>query len=197
MESIEHLFQNMGASYTFAKIAGYAVPVLIGLIAWLIVKRFLRLRILKIISFILLVPGVFGLVFILNPIYEGDFSNNAHVIVAQGELKTDAPRLFVITIPGCPFCMQSIMRMKDFKKSHPEVSIQYLVCSKDQEAAKIYQDMAGDSFPVSLAKEPDAMGKVAGGTFPTFVLNKSGNLQVWSNDSFGVGALDEVVATFQ
>ena len=197
MESIEHLFQNLGASYTLSKIAGYAVPVLIGLIIWLIVKRFLVLRIFKVLSFIVLVPGVFGLVFMMNPIYEGDFSNNAHVIVPQGELKAAAPKLFVITIPGCKFCMGSILRMKDLKKSHPEIDIQYLVCSKDKSSVAVYQDMAGDAFPVDLAKDPEAMAKVAGGAFPTFVLNSAGNLQVWSNDSFGVGAMDEVVSAFQ
>lgn len=197
MGSIEHLFQNLGASYTLAKIAGYAVPVLIGFIAWLILKRFLVMRILKIISFIVLVPGVFGLVFMLNPIYEGDFSNNARIVAASGELKADSPRLVVITIPGCPFCMESISRMKAFKEAHPEVNIEYLVCSKDQSAPEPYQAAAGDTFQVHLAKDPQGMAKVAGETFPTFVLNKSGELQVWSNDSFGAGALDEVVAAFQ
>lgn len=197
MESIEHLFQNMGASYTFAKIAGYAVPVLIGLIAWLILKRFLMLRVLRIIAFIVLVPGVFGLVFMLNPIYEGDFSNNARIVASQGELKTDAPKLFVITIPGCPFCMESISRMKALREAHPEVIVEYLVCSKDGSATAPYQSAAGESFEVNLAKDSEAMAKVAGGTFPTFVLNKAGKLQIWSNDSFGAGALDEVVTAFQ
>jgi thiol-disulfide isomerase/thioredoxin len=131
-----------------------------------------------------------------SPIYEGDFSNQSKHVRLTGELLTEKPTLVVITIPNCPFCLGSIQRMKILKKRNPAIQIRYIVCATDTEALTTYKKESGGFFPVELAKDPAKMEQTANYAFPTFILIKKGQSRSWSNDSFGVLALDEVEKSF-
>lgn len=143
---------------------------------------------------LLVLPGLlFGAYFSCYPIYEGDFSNNSVTIRMPSELKqSDGYRLTVITIPGCPFCMESIARMKRLKAHHPAVRIEYRVCSSHPEDLKAYRTAAGGAFPVVLATDMHELADVSGYAFPAFVLTDEKTAVKWSNNAFGVAALDEV-----
>ena len=85
--------------------------------------------------------------------------------------------------------------MKTLKGRNPEAEIIYLVCgTEDQEAVEWYKNKGGSDIKVQLADSSHALSQVAHGSFPTFVLagSKQSKYKVWSNDNFGVFALDEV-----
>lgn len=160
----------------FVKFVGYVFFVLIGFIIWLIVKCFLCMWLLKIFVFIVFVLGVFGLVFLFNFIYEGDFFNDVCVEMVFGELKVVFLYLFVIIIFGCLFCMESIFCMKVLKEKYFEIVIIYFVCSKDVEVLKFYREVVGILFFIVLVKDLEVMVKLVGGIFFIFVLNCFGEL---------------------
>lgn len=201
MGSVELFFLNMGLSYTLSKVFAYLLFPLLGFLVWLIIRKRIRRRAVKIAALIVLCAGFFFGYFLQHPIYEGDFSNNASPVGLKtelDELKTD--KLVVISIPDCPFCEESIQRMLALKERHPNVKIEYRVCVNDSlatAAVRDYRKMTGNSISVSRAADGKQLANVAEMSFPAFVLvTKSGKMK-WSNDHFGVGALDEVVAAFE
>jgi hypothetical protein len=198
MNSFESFFLDKGLSYTLSKLLPYIIMPLIGLIVWLIVKRWFKKGWMRLATFVIFLAVPFVLYFSAHPIYEGDFANKAEEIERTGELAAiPATRLLVITIPDCPHCKASIGRMRAFKLRNPKASIEYRVCSKKISDINAYKAEAKGEFPVRLAKDPEALSKVAHGSFPTFVLIKKTSASLWSNDNFGVGALDEVSARFE
>ncbi|MCH2231489.1 MAG: DsbA family protein [Crocinitomicaceae bacterium] len=201
MNSIELFLLDLGLSWTMSKMLPYIFMVLIGLIIVLLFKKRLKklgliLRLL--IKFIiLLIP--FVVYFAIAPIYQGDFSNNSieiEKIKDYSELK--GKKLVVLTIPGCPYCYEALGRMKKLKERVPNIEIEYLVCHPDEETTTWYKDEAGKDVEVKLALNPDAMAQLAVGSFPTFVLvEEDQKLRTWSNDNFGVSAMDELELKFK
>ena len=191
----------MGLSYTLSKVFAYLLFPLLGFLVWLIIRKRMKRRAFKIVALIVLCPGFFFGYFLQHPIYEGDFSNNATLVQEKSELDDlKADKLVVISIPNCPFCEESIQRMLSLKERHPNVEIEYRVCVNDSlatAAVRDYWKMTGNRISVSRANDGKQLANVAEMSFPAFVLvTKSGKMK-WSNDHFGVGALDEVVAAFE
>lgn len=196
MNTFETFLLDIGFSWTWAKLFPYLLFPLLGLVVWLLFRRRMKRRWVRLVFLVLLIGLPFALYFILNPIYEGDFSNQAEEVAVLPELKADGPRLVVITIPGCPFCMESIGRMKAFKARNPNVRIEYRVCSSDPKDVTAYKNAAGQTFPVMLARDGNEMAAIAGEAFPAFVLTDGTTAKRWTNDEFGVVALDEVDSRF-
>ena len=201
MSSIELFFLDTGLSYTLSKLFAYLVFPLIGFLVWLIVKRWMKKKVWKISSLIALCVVSFFIYFMQYPIYEGDFSNNSSPIAAKSELNDiQSEKLVVISIPDCPFCQQSIRRMVAFRQRHPKVKIEYRVCVNDSLAKKAverYMQLSDNKIPVSKAEDSKNLAMIADMSFPTFVLVTPAKKVKWSNNNFGVGALDEVVNTFE
>lgn len=201
MGSVELFFLDMGLSYTLSKVVAYLLFPLLGFLVWLIIKKWIKRKVLRITALIVLCLGFFFGYFLQHPIYEGDFSNNSSPVHLKSELddiKTD--KLVVISIPNCPFCQESVLRMLAFRKRHPKVKIEYRVCVNDslaKDAVELYKKMIGNNIPVSKATDEKRLANVADMSFPTFVLVTKSRKIKWSNDNFGVGALDEVVAAFE
>lgn len=133
--------------------------------------------------------------FLMNPIYEGDFSNNFRIeqkSEAYKELK--GGHLAIITIPGCKFCYGALDNLKIIKdRVGSSDKLDFIVCSEDEETLEWYKEKANNEVKVSLAKDPNALMKLAGGTFPCFAyVSNSGEIRLWSNDGFGVMAKDWV-----
>ncbi len=201
MNSIELFLLDSGLSWTMSKMLPYIFMVLIGLIIVLLLKKRLTklgfiLRLLIKLT-IVLIP--FVVYFAIAPIYQGDFSNNSieiEKIKDYSELK--GKKLVVLTIPGCPYCYEALGRMKKLKERVPNIEIEYLVCHPDEETTTWYKDEAGKDVEVKLAVNPDAMAQLAVGSFPTFVLvEEDQKLRTWSNDNFGVSAMDELELKFK
>ena len=194
---IELLLINTGFSWTFSKIFPYVLLILFGIILCIesrkgIVRKWVKNSI-GTLSFI--VP--FGLGFSVNPIYEGDFSKQGTSIVknaSPADFKKDG--LMVITIPNCPFCFGSIQKLKLIKRRQPALEIDFVVCANNKEYLQKYKKEINGSFPIRIADNADSLVFTANFRFPAFVLvkNKKPNY-VWSNDQFGVRAIDEMENT--
>lgn len=203
--SIEQWFINSNFSWTSSKIAPYLLLVIFGvLIARWFSKFFLykiisnRLKFLRPILFLVITAIPFVIGFVLNPIYEGDFSKQGTEIQNQESIndfrKVD---LAVITIPGCPYCYHSISKLKQLKARNPEMRIKFIVCTSNSEDLKDYIAEGGKEIIVSKTKNIETLSKMAEGKFPTFVMinNKKAKYS-WSNDQFGCLALDQLESEF-
>ena len=197
---MESYFLNAGLSWTMSKVLPYFIMILVGIVLWIIAKKllkslnkFLRWALLLVIF---LMP--FGIYFSISPIYEGDFSNNAiEVMRSDANAELTGKKLVVITIPGCPFCLQAIDQLLVMKKRVPNIEIEYIVCSSDSTTVDWYKEKAGDDITVRLAVNSEEMAKIAQHAFPTFVLVDNNHpIKTWSNDNFGVFARDEIELEF-
>ncbi|MFT6245181.1 MAG: hypothetical protein ACJA0U_002729 [Salibacteraceae bacterium] len=195
---MENFFLNIGLTWTLSKLLPFVIMLVLGILLVFLTRRKLKKRWMRNTSFVLLLIPV-AVYFLINPIYEGDFSNNFRVEKAGSVYKEmEKGTLSVITIPGCPFCLQSIANLKVIKnRVESKKDINFIVCSDSISDLKKYEDESNGELNVKLAKDFKAMVKLAGGvgiaTFPTFVYtSKSGEMTVWSNDGFGVIARDWV-----
>jgi hypothetical protein len=177
-------------SWTITKALPYILSIFGGaFLFWVFSRLKNNFRIIR--YFIWIIP--FLIYFILNPIYQGDFSNVNRTINSKtlpiNALKNE---LIVITIPGCPFCFGSIESLKILKKRNPSIKINFIVCSSDSSSILEYKKEIGKSFPINYSSTPEKWAKIAQGKFPSFLLVGKNQTKVWSNDGFGVRAKDEI-----
>lgn len=195
---METLFNNLGFSYAMSKLLPFILLLIFGaIVGFYLIKKGKNIWIKIFGALFIIIP--FTIYFAINPIWEGDLSSNPRI-----ETKTEVlaeltgKKLIVISLPGCDYCKLSFETMRAMKKKDPSLQIEYSVTSKDENALKFYKEFIKDEFPTYLSKEPQAMINLAQGGFPTFVLvNNNEPLKVWSNNSFGVAAMDEVVKTIK
>lgn len=196
-ESLEIWFLEKNFSWTMSKILPYLILVFLGiLLAFSFVKAFRSLQtVLKVIVATLLFALPFGVGFAKSPIYDGDFSAAGSEVVADSIQIDEKYQLMVVTIPNCPYCYESIGRMKLLKKQHPELNILYSVCSTEEASIELYKEAIGGDFDIALAPNPEQFIQLAEGHFPTFFYVEKGKPSYrWSNDQFGAGAIDELVS---
>jgi len=200
MNSIEIFLLDSGLSWTMSKLLPYLLMAVIGLMLVILSQRFLAkkkifVRLLIKLS-VLIIPFVFY--FAYFPIYKGDFSNNS-VVIEKGDAEQELQgrKLVVLSIPNCPYCFSAIGKMIKLKERVPSIEIEYVVCHADPKMMKWYQDKSGDALNVKMADSIKAMMNIASHSFPTFVLVENDKmLRIWSNDNFGVSAMDEVELSF-
>ncbi len=190
---IELISLNLCLSWTFSKILPYFILCLCGILLFI---QFIKINFNKlyklIIGFIILIlPFIIG--FVLNPIYEGDFSKQGTSIKSNfspTDFKNDG--LTVVTIPDCQFCFGAIEKLKIIKKRNPKLKIDFVVCSTKKQYIKNYIKEINGAFSIRLANNPEELAKTSGFKFPTFfkVINKKPTY-MWSNDQFGVRAIDD------
>lgn len=197
---METYFLDSGMSWTMSKVLPYLIMVLVGIVLWIIAKRLLK-SINKFLRWGLLLLAFiipFGIYFSISPIYEGDFSNNSiEVSRSDTNAELNGKKLVVITIPGCPFCLEAIDQLLIMKGRVPKIEIEYIVCGSDSTSLDWYKEKAGSDIAVKLADNKEEMAKIAQHAFPTFVLVDNNHpLKTWSNNSFGVFAKDEVELEF-
>jgi hypothetical protein len=199
--SIEQWVINSNFSWTIAKIAPYLLLVIFGILMVRWFSKFLlykifsnRLKFLRPIVFVIITAVPFIIGFILNPIYEGDFSKQGTEIQNHNSISdfTKAD-LAVITIPGCPYCYHSISKLRQLKARNPEMRIKFIVCTSNTEDLKDYIAEGGKDIVVSKTNNSETLSKMAEGKFPTFVMIKNNKATYrWSNDQFGCLAMDEL-----
>lgn len=193
-EEINLLCLSFHFSWTFSKILPYLLLVFSGFI----LERSLRKKInhqrfkflFQILLFIL--PFIIG--FSFYPIYEGDFSKNGQPIVknlSPLDFKTDG--ITVVAIPGCKYCFESIEKLKILKKRNPKLAIHFIVCCDNEKLIQNYKSEVNGMFKVSTSANPNELAKMAKLFFPSFIQVKNKRpIYCWSNDQFGVRALDNL-----
>lgn len=192
MNSLENIFLDFGLSWTMSKALPYIVAVLIGILlsVFLFRRKNKKLKLLFGLPISLI---FFAAYFIFHPIYEGDFSNRSYKPKTENlaELKND--EFVVVAIPGCMYCLESIEKVNKLKERNPDLKIRFVVLSSDDKDLKNYRKIAIPTISVVKAKETKRFLEISKGGFPTFLSVRSGKiLKAWSNDSFGVLAMDEV-----
>lgn len=189
MESI--LFE-LGLSWTLSKLLPYILMVLIGgLIFYWAVKRSSKTWV-KVFAGVF-IPIPFVIYFAIVPIYIGDFSNDSKSIVLSDQNSTlQKGHLSVLTIPGCPYCAEALQTMKKLKDRNENLLIDYVVCYGDSSDINWYADQAEGAVNVILTDQNEEMSKLAEGRYPTFVWVQKDAILTWSNDAFGVRALDQI-----
>lgn len=195
---MESFFLNLGLSYTWSKAFPYIIMIITGVALGIYLFKRVQSKVMKIIS-LLLIAAPFGIYFAFEPIYEGDFTNEFRTVEHSSETTELAGnKLVIISLPGCVFCKESIQRLKEVKKHHKNIQIEYVVTSSDSSTLDFYTEVLQGEFPIRLANDPEAMRKLAEGRFPSFVLvNENNPMKVWVNNTFGVMALDNVVKSFE
>lgn len=197
----EQFFLNWGLSFTTAKLVPYLLALLLGgLIVYLLRRKLkFRNRLVTILLRLVIIAIPFAAYFAFYPIYVGDFSNASETISRTTDnQEISGKKLYVITIPYCPYCEEAVETMKKLKERNANMDIEYVVCSEDSETLSFYEDAGKGAISVRLAEDPGQMSVLATGRFPTFVLSEEGKeLKRWDNSSFGVRALDEVEAAFE
>ncbi len=199
MQTLENFFLNTGLSWTLSKLFPYIVCVLLGLLLMYIFLKLSRkaARPVRIIVALILLITPFIIGFSTHPIYTGDFSNNSTAVTDSDNADLQKDGLVVITIPGCPYCLGTIPKLKKIKERYPQIPIRYVVCTSDASNLESLREEADGKFEVEMARDKQALAKVTSGTFPGFVMVESGKpVCYWSNDNFGVRAIDKVESTF-
>jgi Uri superfamily endonuclease len=196
---IENSLLNLGFSWTMSKSLPYFLVLILGLIISIFLFKkitFKRKWLSKVLTFVLTL-SFFLAYFVYSPIYEGDFSNNSIEIKKTEEFsEIQDNHLYVISIPGCPYCAQSINRMKQLQKRNSRIKIDYIVCNGDSTSLEWYSKEAGKNITVHLAENNEAISDLAKHRYPSFVFSNGNQLSSWSNDGFGVRAMDEIESKF-
>jgi hypothetical protein len=192
-KQIELFLLKVGLSWTFSKIFPYLFLLILGFLLAYLSKKIFKIK--KLLFVLWLVNFIFPLIvgFILHPIYEGDFSKNGITPKFPKNLEFENYDLVVLTIPGCPFCHESVINSNFMLKRNPTLKIKYILCSSDAKEMEPYRAELDKKIPLVLAKDIQNMGKIAQGKFPSFILNKNNKPSYqWSNSEFGVRAKDLV-----
>lgn len=193
---IEQSFLDSGFSFTASKLLPYVITLMIGLIIVFLLRRRLnfKFRIVRILVKLVIVAIPFIVYFAFNPIYEGDFSNNSELVQKTSGLdELNKKTLYVISIPGCPFCKDALTDMIVLKNRNPSINIEFLVCSNEEKSLEFYKEVnSGNKINITLAKNPDALLYLAQHQFPAFAIVENNKVKRWSNQNFGVRAMDEV-----
>jgi len=200
MNTIENLLLDSGLSWTFSKALPYVAMILIGflLVRWIKGKLNNFKKPISIFFKIVTFAVPFVIYFLFFPIYEGDFSNSSDRVAIGEYEELKGKKLVVLTIPNCPFCYEAIGKIKKIKERVPLMEVDYIVCSENSSSTDFYRDEGQGVITVKLAKDAQKMSALAKGSFPTFILvDEKRNLQTWSNDNFGVRAIDFIENYFQ
>lgn len=194
MNSIEVFFLSNNFSWVASKLGPYVYFLVLGLLfSLLVIWKFKFKGHVRILFLISLPLVTLSLYFSFYPIFQGDFSNEKVVFPRNAsmiELKEN--RLIVLSLPGCPYCLESMERMRIVKQRHPEITIEYKVCHGDSSAIRWFQNKGKSDFEYSLASDVNMTSKLAAGLYPTYVLTNTSSLTVWSVEQFGMTAIDEV-----
>ena len=182
-------FLNLGLSWTLSKALPYGLMLILGAVLFFAFRRKLKRSWLKWLnSLVLLIP--FAAYFAMNPIYEGDFSNESREMKAEMSFGLKKNELTLLAIPGCPFCAESIQDLNKIATRTGVDRINFVVFTSDQEMLKPYAKLAESQIEMSVEEDFSLYATITQGRFPTFVYSDGSSLRIWSNNGFGVRAKD-------
>lgn len=177
-------------SWTLEKALPYILLIILGVILFVVLRKLIDrsrkgLRILA----TLIMPLPFFVYFVFSPIYEGDFNNNYR---SENGVFTElnSGRLAVLTIPGCPYCYESIEDLKRIKERTGVDTIDFFVVTTQSENLDWYREEAKGQLNIQMISPESELATLAMGTFPTFLFAEDHNVTVWDNSGFGVRAKD-------
>lgn len=188
---------NIGSSWTFSFIAPYLLTLIaVFLFAFqfnTVFQQKLK-AITKVISIIVFM-AFGGIAFGVNPIYEGDFSNNYDELVITGTKEVVPKGLTMLALPGCPHCFSRIGTLNRMQKRNPELKIQVIFQINAESIIAEYENKLLSDIPVLVYENDKMLNQLGISNYPAFVYsNNEGILFKWRNDDFGNPALDFIEA---
>jgi hypothetical protein len=195
---MENFFISLGLSYMFSKALAYLLMIALGAFLFVLIgKKSTSLN--KIVRtgvrvLALLVP--FAIYFALVPIYQGDFGDASRPTKLRNAKTTELTNgLLVLSVPGCPYCMESIASLKQMKTNNPKLNIRFYVCeTTDSRNLKDFENEINGAFPIALLENSIAFVNEMAPSFPLFISVEDGTaLKFWTNNEFGAHAKDYLV----
>ena len=195
---METLLNNLGLSFTLSKFIPYLLTILIGIVcAKLLSKHISASKIIRNIFITLITILPFGIYFAINPIFQGDFSNEGVLIKKKLELPKNND-LLIIALADCPYCIQSQETIKLIHQKNTKIKAEYLIVNGTKQDSIRYARMLLGFASCRTVKNSVPLIQTIQGSFPSFILVQNGKLnKVWSNNTFGVRAWDEVVSCIE
>ena len=195
---MEELLNYFGVSFTVSKFLPYLLTILIGVIcAKLLSKHLSASKIIRNIFTALITILPFGIYFAIHPIYQGDFSNEGVLIKKKLVLPKDKD-LLIVALADCPYCIQSQETIKIIHQKNKKIKAEYLIVNGTKQDSIRYARRLLGFASCRTIKNSVPLLQTIQGSFPSFILVRKGKLnKVWSNNTFGVRAWDEVVSCIE
>ena len=195
---METLLNNLGLSFTLSKFIPYLLTILIGIVCVkLLNKHISASKIIRLTFNILTAIIPFGIYFAINPIFQGDFSNDGVLIKKKLELPKNKD-LLIIALADCPYCIQSQETVKLIHQKNTKIKAEYLIVNGTKQDSIRYARMLHGFASCRTVKNSVPLIQTIQGRFPSYILVRKGKLnKVWTNNTFGVRAWDEVVSCIE
>jgi hypothetical protein len=195
---MEELLNYFGLSFTASKFLPYFIAVFLGIVfSKLLYRHISASKIIRNIFITLITILPFGIYFAINPIFQGDFSNEGVLIKKKLELPKNND-LLIIALADCPYCIQSQETVKLIHQKNTKIKAEYLIVNGTKQDSIRYARMLLGFASCRTVKNSIPLLQSIQGSFPSFILVRKGKLnKVWSNNTFSVRAWDEVVSCIE
>ena len=195
---MEELLNYIGLSFTASKFLPYFLIVFLGLFfSKLLYRHISASKIIRILFITLITILPFGIYFAINPIFQGDFSNEGVLIKKKLELPKNND-LLIIALADCPYCIQSQETVKLIHQKNTKIKAEYLIVNGTKQDSIRYARMLNGFASCRTMKNSIPLLQSIQGHFPSFILVRKGKLnKVWSNNTFSVRAWDEVASCIE
>jgi hypothetical protein len=190
---LESFLLDIGFSWTAAKFIPYILTLLIGFVFF----RFLsKVRLKNWLRYMLMSVGFcspFLTYFTFFPIFKADILSKTYTPpLIEPKLPKHAT-LFIVILPGCPYCIETIELSKQMLQNNTKTTIRYMLTSEDQEGYWYFRKRLPKQIGVQIPANPSIWMLTAAGEFPSYVLVKNQKVvKAWHNTEFGVNALDQI-----
>ena len=195
---METLLNNLGLSFTLSKFIPYLLTILIGIVcAKLLSKHISASKIIRILFITLITILPFGIYFAIQPIFEGDISNEGIIIRKNLDLPKNKD-LLIIALADCPYCIQSQETIKLIHQKNTKIKAEYLIVNGTKQDSIRYARMLLGFASCRTVKNSVPLIQTIQGRFPSYILVQNGIFKkVWNNNTFSARAWDEVVSCIQ
>jgi hypothetical protein len=195
---MEELLNYFGLSFTASKFLPYFLAVFLGIVfSKLLYRHISASKIIRNIFITLITILPFGIYFAINPIFQGDFSNEGVLIKKKLKLPKNND-LLIIALADCPYCIQSQETIKLIHQKNTKIKAEYLIVNGTKQDSIRYARMLLGFASCRTVKNSVPLIQTIQGRFPSYILVQNGIYKkVWNNNTFSARAWDEVVSCIE
>lgn len=187
---MERFLFHLTGAWTFSKLFPYFFVFIVFFAFSYILFR--KRSVLAKFLFSLFAGGAaFGIYFAFNIIYLSDIENNYRKYVDSNFVQLKSDHFYVLSIPGCEYCKESIGFMEEYINNSDVDSVTYLICDSTTWDYSNYKAIAPTNFAFIQGESISRLVEMADYSFPSFMyVDAEGVIYVWNNNDFGVRAKD-------
>lgn len=195
-KSVQKNSLDIGLSWTLSAMAPYILQLVSAFLVSFQVSVLLKNKgwLFMRFIFMMVLIAACGIAFWLNPIYEGDFSNNSKIVtVKSSDGDVFQQGLTMVALPGCKFCFGRIPLLNQLKIRNPQLNITVLIVKESPETYDLYSSELVGTINIETSNQGNLIAQITQGRFPAFFyMNSEGQLVFWGEADFGTVALDWV-----